>query len=373
MAVHREESKRSRKKSTLERGVSWKPIARASVLIIIFSVASIAFAKLLSLLPDSGKLSPLVTLGLPLALAWLVAAGIGTNMVSKRYAFAIATICLLVAAPLAHFKPWERAGESEGWTPGQTTPPENVPENMVAFHFLASFTYDGSEGDPALSGFAVDLPMPHVAGYAPVGIPEDKWDFVIPVLNGWTRDRPSIWDTGFEELESNSASAILWVRYAIYRGNELRWERRLENGLVSVTSAGPSRTVNFSVEDRWKEENIMPKASIEMGEGVEGVYTPRDSLYPGETLLLEGVFFVHEDNAARVRIGDLGPISGSQYYTPEKENTPVVSVDWGGPILIKADYIVQLEKLVDETWGIVEKFRKIVENDYPGWTYIQRA
>ncbi|MDI6883931.1 MAG: hypothetical protein QMD00_02155, partial [Hadesarchaea archaeon] len=66
-------------------------VARASILVLIFAVASVALAKLFSLVPDFGKLSPWVTLGLPLALAWLVTAGLGANIAQKKHALDFAT------------------------------------------------------------------------------------------------------------------------------------------------------------------------------------------------------------------------------------------------------------------------------------------
>jgi len=69
--LRRREKQPGRKRS--KRGPSWKYITRASVLIVVFAVALVVFVKLLALVPGSNALSPLVILGLPLALSWLLA------------------------------------------------------------------------------------------------------------------------------------------------------------------------------------------------------------------------------------------------------------------------------------------------------------
>jgi len=92
--------------------MSWKSIARASILVIIFAVALIVFAKLLSLVPGSNALSPLATLGLPLALAWFISAVSGRNLVFMKQSLALATVCLVIAAPLViiHYDEYDTNG-----------------------------------------------------------------------------------------------------------------------------------------------------------------------------------------------------------------------------------------------------------------------
>jgi len=360
---------------------SWKPVARASVLIIIFSVASIAFEKLLSLLPDSGKLSPLVTLGLPLALAWLIAATLGRNIVPAKHALALATICLLVAAPLAYYKPWERAG---GWQPGGGELPENfaIPEGYVAFRFVSAFTYVSSEGNQPITNVELELPWPYVDAYEngrpcpkPVGL--DNWliktsvagsvydNSIAQYLKEVWKAEPEVsqvpWQgdniTEYSFYIENAAWAVnlslagglpyenvaFKPELKLYYGDQLEWQDNRLIGLLGNRTVPPTITAHIEYQSRI---DVFQKVTVKLSD-----------LRPGETVSIEGIFLVAEENVLKVRLDDwISSGMDRVYYKPDQENAPHISVGWSPDKTITSRALAQLEKLVGNNYALVIRY-----------------
>ena len=361
MSQDREKLKRRREKQPgrrrPKRGLPWKYIARASVLIVIFAVALVVFVKLLSLVPGSSALSPLVTLGLPLVLAWLLAAVGGRNLVSGKQSLAIATICLVVASPLAYYKPWERGG---GWTPDNGTI-DNVPEGYVAFRFTSSFTYVSSEGNQPITNVELQLPWPYIDAYEnerpcpkPVGL--DNWlrKANLPIsmvqaenINGFVR---SVWKIENAGLSTYTLENAIWavnfplpglpyiqtsfVSLKLYYNDQLEWKDNQVIELLWGRTAAP--TINGYLED-WRDYTTSQKITINISD-----------MRPGETISIGGTFLVAEENADKVRLDDWIS-SGIErvYWKPDQENVPHVSWKFSPDIQIGERFLSILQKQVN--------------------------
>jgi hypothetical protein len=351
-------------------------------LFVLFAVSLLALSKLIPLIPGFNALPPILMFGLPLGLAWLIAAGIGSGFIGGKRAATLATVCLVIAAPLV-WKEEQSVEQPEEpapvWSPPIASPPENIPENMVAFRFVSAFTYLGEEEDPPLLGLDLDLPWPHVGGWS-IGIPEED---LIPghqILgpfgdpeneNTWTYvdyfwERPEVRGTSPDELGSNRYSELLWVRIAIEKDNEILLEKRLENGEL-VTTKNTLYLRFGGVGEPYQDENIMAKAYLTM---LDEEFRPKGSLLPGETVVLEGMFLAPEENENHVRIGDLAT-EGAFYdqlendwvrpLKPEENGAPLVSTGWEGPI-ITLEWFITLEKWTESRFEIVAKFVERAEN-----------
>jgi hypothetical protein len=458
------------------RAPSWKATLRPAGVCALFAASLVVFSKLFPLIPRFDTFPPIVALALPLGSAWLLAAGMGSNFVPGKQALALATACLVVAAPVTWWSlpqqtprlaeetqpaenapveenvpeevPAENAREEENvsppefWTPPATSPPENVPENLVAFHFVSAYSYVGGGGGMPLEGLDLDLPWPHVGGWCSVGIPDNHfwpdssihskalgndnylrawasqypdavfvmhpsdWEneneppawlppgatFVVrdePWLEGYAGaivywKRLSVWLTYPHELGSNRYSEITWLRLAIEKEGEVILEKLYENGVWRTTKDG--RYLRFrGVQEPFHDENILAKAAIRM---VDEEWRPRGSLYPGETVVLEGLFLVPEDNENDVRIGDLY-VEGAGWlgwtienrwenrwyilFDPGEWGQPKVSSSWEGPATITEEWVISLEKMVGDEFEIVEKFAERMEDVPTGYGYIDRV
>jgi hypothetical protein len=346
--------------------VPWGYIARASLLIVIFAVALVVFVELLSLIPGASALSKLVTLGLPLALAWLVAAGIGQNFMPAKRSLALATVCLLVASPLAYYKPWER-----GWQPGGGQVPENVPEGYVAFRFVSSFTYVSSEGNQPITNVELQLPWPYIDAYEngrpcprPVGL--DNWlrktnlyvgmveteninEFVREVwkienagLGIYTLEN-AVWAVNFPPpglpyIQTGFASLKL------YYGDQLEWKDNQVIGLFGSRTTVP--TITAYLED-WRDYTTFQKITVNLSD-----------MRPGETISIEGTFIVAEENEDEVRLDDwIASGIDRVYWKTDQENAPEINAYWSsGDITAMATS--QLEKLVNGNFTLVVKYKK---------------
>lgn len=353
----------------LKRGLSWKSIARASVPVIVFAVALIVFVKLLSLVPGSNALSPLVTLGLPLALAWLLVAVGGRNLMSGKQSLALATICLIVAAPLAYYKPWERGGV---WTPDHGTPPENVPEGYIAFRFVSSFTYVSSQTNETITNVKLQLPWPYIDAYEngrpcpkPVGL--DNWlrktDLYVGMVetenvNEFVR---SVWKIENAGLSTYTLENTIWAvnfplpglpyiqtgfaSLKLYYNDQLEWKDNQVTQLLGGRTAAP--TITGYLED-WPDYAVFQKITINILD-----------MHPGETISIGGTFLVAEENADKVRLDDW-IYSGMNrvYWKPNQENAPHISVGWNPDRTITSRAIAQLEKLIENNYTLVVKYEE---------------
>jgi len=390
MSQDREKLKRRREKrpgrKRPKRGPSWKYIVRASVLIVIFAVALIVFVKLLSLVPGSSALSPLVTLGLPLVLAWLVAAGTGQNFVPTKQSLALATICLLVAAPLAYYKPWER-----GWQPGGGQAPENVPEGYVAFRFVSSFTYVSSEGDQPITDVELELPWPYIDDYEngrpaayPVGLdnwlrktdlsitlPEDnafrQWLWEVwklegvpslgeienrPELENWYELENAVWAVNLVLPGLPYKQVLFDPSLKLYYGDQLQWQDNQPIALLGGRTTAP--IITGYIESRASQQ-IFPKITVHLS-----------NMRPGETVAIEGTFLVAEENASKVRLDDWIECGLERTFDPQLENAPVVSWNFSPNIQIGERFLSVLKKQVDANWVDVvnQQFGRITTVGY---------
>jgi len=354
-------------------------ITKIIALCVIFAVALIVFVKLLSLVPGSNALSPLVTLGLPLVLAWLVTAGIGQNFIPTKQSLALATICLLVAAPLAYYKPWERPG----WQPGGGEVPENVPEGYVAFHFTSSFTYVSSEGNQPITNVKLQLPWPYIDAYEngrpcpkPVGL--DNWlrktDLYVGMVQAENTNEyvRSVWKLENEGRDYYLLENAVWavnfplpgVPYIqtgfaslkLYYNDQLEWKDNQVIQLIGGRTVIP--TITGYLEDTMSYFRFQ-KITINISD-----------MQPGETISIEGTFLVAEENADKVRLDDW-IASGIErvYWKPNQENAPEFSVDWSGATA-RIAASSQLEKVVNESFVLaVRYYEETTTGDVPPGSY----
>ena len=363
MAADREKNKRRPEKrlgkestKRSKRKPSRKTITKIIATIIIFIVTSIIFFKLVSLVPGASALSQFITLGLPLLLAWLVAAGIGQNFVPTKQSLALATICLLVATPLAYYRPWERGG----WSPDNGTLPDNIPPGYVAFRFVSSFTYVSSPTNEAITNVELRLPWPYIDDYEngrpcpkPVGL--DNWlrkaDLYMGMvqaenINEFVRSVWNIENTGLNYyLLENAVWAVnfplpglpyIQTGFALlklYYGDQLEWEDNQVMGLFGGRTAAP--TITAYLED-WRDHTTSQKVTVNLLD-----------MRPGETVSIEGIFLVAEENAANVRLDDwISSGIDRVYWKPEQENAPWVSWNFNSNIEIGERFLSVLQKQV---------------------------
>jgi hypothetical protein len=82
---------------------------------------------------------------------------------------------------------------------------------------------------------------------------------------------------------------------------------------------------------------------------------------PGDTVAIEGIFFVHEDNADKVRLDDWIESEIWRTFKPYQENAPYISVYWEGDNT-KTSVLTQLEKSTDGEFFLVIKYEGTAEN-----------
>jgi hypothetical protein len=366
---------------TQEKIIWWRV---ALVVTLAFAVSLAAFLLLfdrLQGLQGVGTLPPSVTLGLPLILAWFTAAGIAADIVSKKHALALATICLLVAAPIAYLKPWGRGG---GWQPGPGQVPENVPTGFTAFRFVSSFTYVSSPTNETITGVELELPWPYIDAYEngrpmpkPVGL--DPWlergnlpismvqtesinEFIRGVYRLENVPPTPDGDYFLENAAWNIKLALCPpglpyenLRFAdlrLYYGDQLEWENGRVVELLGGRTAPPTITAYFP---RWGNYMTSQKVEVKVSD-----------MRPGETVSIEGVYLVENENAAKVRLDDwISSGIDRAYWKPSQENAPEISMKWSGGNNTQ-NALVQLERFVGGEFRLVVRYTETWPDSGPG-------
>jgi len=318
------------------RKVPWKPAAKIVIVCVAFAVASVALAVLLSLIPGSSTLSPLVTLGLPLALAWLVAAGVGTNIVSKKHSLALATVCLLVATPAAYVLRGQPSHDTV--TPGG----DNAQAGEVLFRYEASFTYLSSEENLPMVDYSVQFPCPTVDGEPAVKRENLRWQLWGPV---------------------EGENGARWLELEVDNNNVLRWVGRRassppDNNFYLSPLGEPFHLISGGM-NRW-DNTITWKI---------GLAFYLDNMYVGEMLKSKYQFTlpIELENEVTLRENDGRIISALAW------RNGVLEV-WDGPqedlmLKLSASFSVRLWKHIGDDFVIVEEFNKTVENVKSGYRY----
>jgi hypothetical protein len=283
--------------------------------------------------------------------------------------------------------------------------PENIPEGYVAFRFVSAFTYVSSPGNETITNVELKLPWPYVNDSPrtgkPVGLPENllyKAPFFIsmggPEHIENTDIRPSVYylmdlfELDENLLEITRENGRVWYKYPfvenliwgvkiyfdnygmptrglpytevgfdanlkLYHGDQLEWQDGRTIQLSGGRTAPPTIEAYF---EPWEHNTVFAKITVKLSD-----------LRPGETVSIDGVFFVAEENANKVRLDDYIESEMYRTYRPA-ENAPELSAYWSeGTITI--DALSQLEKLVNGNYILVVKYRETWANKVGGIPY----
>jgi hypothetical protein len=286
----------------------------------------------------------------------------------------------------------ENVSSPEFWTPPAAPPPENVPENMVAFHFVSAFTY--VEGSAPISNVELELPWPYIDERDEYGRPAvraiglDNWLVREDLLITLPWDGPMarvLWDAwrldlvtekSFDEIEN----LIIEYEKALETDNqqkiqELSFELdfHLENAVWSVNVPYPGLPlgdVGFASAKIYRGEKVVGSASAHFepwaGTAIfQKVKVRAGIMNPGDTVAVEGVFLVHEEDADKVRLDDWIESGIWRTFKPEQENAPFISDYWDGPS-IKPAAVSRLEKLENGKFSLVVQYEEAWEKFYEG-------
>ncbi len=137
--------------------IIWWRVALALV-VVTFVIALLAFRELLAALLIRGvPHRSLLLLALPLALAWGIAATVGSRTIGGKRALVLATCCLVVAAPLL----WYRSLPPSGVPGSEGVWPEAKP-GEVWVRWYAGFKLESTQGGGDITDVLLSLPAPHV-------------------------------------------------------------------------------------------------------------------------------------------------------------------------------------------------------------------
>lgn len=365
----REESERTYQRWLKEKGSSQKqktPKARKkrpninprsvlkySALCVLFFAAAFGFGWLFSLLsglPGLGALPGWVIPTVAALLALSVTAVAGQKFTSTKRSLAVATACLVVfLAVSAVPRP-----------PQVNLPaPEVPPKGYVEFYYQASFTYMGSSAG-SISDVKLWLPWPYIDTH-------ETRPFAKPVgLDNWLHE------------ENGSAGGSCPVKLAQLVYGYLVNSLSLVKGEATIGENDNESGYSITVENGiWSANRIIDYTEVENLKIVhEGrLTTPAISAYferaqdktmaifqkitvevpvmsSGDTVSAEYMFFVPEENAAKVRVDDwidsyiIWILSGAYEQGKIYENAPYVSANFTGPP-IQCRFSVSLWKDVD--------------------------
>ncbi|MDI6814306.1 MAG: hypothetical protein QMD10_12330, partial [Desulfitobacteriaceae bacterium] len=354
---------------------------KAIVCCTLFATSLIIISAVFALIPGFKTLPAFLMLGLPLLLAWLVAAGLGQNLVSGKKSLALATVCLIVAVPLVCFKPWDRG---TGWQPDSEEVPENVPEGYVAFRFVSSFTYVSSPTNETITGVELLLPWPYIDAWEngrpcpkPVGL--DNWlvktDVSIPLFHSpmqdWLRQ---VWKLeNAEPMHDN----FYWIENAVWTVN-----LPLPGLPYTEIDFEPSLKLYFNSQLQWQDGQIIEllgrrtvtpaiTAYVEhfAPPGIfQKIRIKLSDMYPGETVSIEGTFLLAEMNASNIRLDDY--ISAKAYQLiglGQGENAPCIDISESvmqnvrnGSAVVSV--LAQLEQQVNNNFVLLVRY----EETWPG-------
>ena len=353
------------------KGKLWRAAAICAVFVISLAAANL----LLPRIPGYSALSPYVRTAVLFGIPWLIAVGAGVRVMRGRYVLLISTACVLVSYPIVSLAgspqpPTAHLPEDQG------TENLNVPEGHVAFRFASGFTYLGSETNEPITNVELWLPWPYIDDYDEVGRPRPK-----PVgVDNWLRLEPlpillvgpengreyvkKVWKLenepsaeNYYQLE-NAAWAIdlplpglpygkvdFEVHLTLYAGDVVEWR---DNEIVSLAGGRSSPPVMTAHLPYWADYLLAQKVVIKLSE-----------MYPGETVIISGTFFVPLENENRVRIDDWVE-SGwwRAMFEPNQENAPHIHIGRIGTSEISISAFAQLEKHAQNTFILIKKYEK---------------
>ena len=328
-----------------KHGFAWKRAAKAAALVATFALALLALFRIFGLVPGFKALPWYVTLGLPLGLAWLVAFAVGESLMRARHSLALATICLLVAAPIA----WYGSGEKPG-VEGEGEEQQGAGEGVtgeVLFKYEASFTYRGSEDNILLMGYLVAFPCPTVDRQPVIKQENLRWQLWGPVEG----ENGARW----MELEVDNNYVFQYVGRRKAENFQYPWTDEWgfvhEYGIFGEPYHLPwlgSRRDDYGIT--WKID----------------IQNDYDNLYPGEQLRSIGYFALPAEDAERVTLEEDNEIvrqenglvlaTKSLYILDESREPPFVEV------MIDISFQAKLLRKVDSDFVIIKQYSRELEN-----------
>jgi len=162
-------------------------------------------------------------------------------------------------------------------------------------------------------------------------------------------------------------------------GTEFDFFITVENGIWTVGKRVYSAEIEFAPKISFEDKNggqpprisgyfelfinitIFQKMTIEISE-----------ICPGETVKVECVFFVPEENAPRVRIDDW-IYSGRSPWTPDipEENVPFVIAEYDPFAPIRCKFTASLEKCVNGRFERAADYERTWESWYSGCGFLK--
>jgi len=258
--------------------------------------------------------------------------------ISWKPAAAIALVVIVVAAGAFMLLRRGGGGTGDGELPG-----DNAHAGEVLFKYEASFTYIGSGENLPLVECSVQFPCPTVGGEPALTRENLKWQLWGPV---------------------EGENGARWLELEVDNNNVFQWVGRRANSPpdndfylspLGVPFHLPSNGMNY-----W-DNSITWKISLEL--------SSFDNIYLGEMLKSEGYFSLPAELASNVtlRENDGRVLSGLAW------RNGVLEVWDGRPedMVLTADisFSVKLLQQVDNSFEVVEEFRKVAEDVPSGYRY----
>lgn len=291
----------------------WKTITGATVTIVAFVIALLVLLRVFGL-EAFEELPAIFALGVPLVLAWMLAAATGEHLMPLKHSLALATACLLVTVPLVYWQ-WEGVEEGEG---------EGPPEvEEVLFKYEASFTYLNSAENEPLKGYGILFPCPTINGEPVIAKENLHWQ---------------LWGPGENDeltLEVDNGEVIRWVGE--------RANSPPDDNFYFTWFGKPFH------KPTWREWfGTTWKITIQ---------NDFDNLYRGEMLRSEGYFVLFREQAENttLRENDSRVLSAQSWLNDN--DIPAANVK----------FWVRLSKQVDNEFKVVEQFSRIVDNAMEGF------
>ena len=318
---------------TAQEKIIWWRVAL--VVTLAFVITLVVVLKLFPLLPDYDGLSQAVTLGLPLALAWFVAAVVGRNIVPAPHALALATVCLLVATPAAYVLRGQPSHDTV--TPGG----DNAQAGEVLFKYEASFTYLSSEENVTLMGYYVLFPCPTVDGEPALTADNLRWQLWGPVEG----------ENGARWMELEVDNNYIFQRVGL-REN-IPFENR--PGFGYGWPGSPFHLPNNSFITTFGLHGFTWKIVLQ---------NDSDNLYPGEILKSIGSFSVPAEKADKVTLEEDNEIVRQENGKVLAAKSLYILDENGEPVEITLDlsFRVKLSKQIENNFVVVKEYSRELEN-----------